>query len=336
MEGHRHGLTLADERHASNESFCYERCMERIGAGPSLEVRDLKVVMALGRAGSTAAAATELHLTQSAVSRALQLAESRLGVPLFVRGARGMTPTDAGRRLIEGAPAVLASLSQLEAATRGAQRAPTKLRLVCECYTAYRWLPSTLASLGEAFEVTLPFEHTADPVAALRAGELDVALLTTAKVPRALREAPLFSDEILIVMADSHPLARRTAVTAADLLAHRLLLSSQTPEAEQRWFAHAVFGKARPTLRPLRFPLTEAIVDAARAGLGLAVLTEWIAAPYLGGAELVARRIALRGGRALKRPWRIAYRPEKAAEARQLATLLVDAAPRLQHTRRAS
>jgi LysR family transcriptional regulator for metE and metH len=85
-----------------------------------------------------------------------------------------------------------------------------------------------------------------------------------------------------------------------------------------------VFGARTPTLTTLRLPLTEAIVDAARAGLGIAVLSEWIASSYL-DHTLVAKRMK----KPLRRPWRIAYRPEAADRARQLAAALAGMAPRL-------
>src|SRR5882724_9631817 len=81
---------------------------------PQLEIRDLELVLALASAGSTAGAASAMHITQSAVSRALAQAEDRLGARLFDRNARGLLPTVAGRRLIEGAGLVLAQLRELE------------------------------------------------------------------------------------------------------------------------------------------------------------------------------------------------------------------------------
>jgi LysR family transcriptional regulator for metE and metH len=55
-------------------------------------------------------------------------------------------------------------------------------------------------------------------------------------------------------------------------------------------------------------------------------MSEWVAAPYVASGDLVARPLR---GRRLHRPWRIAYRKEVAAAARQLAAALAGAAPRL-------
>lgn len=276
---------------------------------PSLELRDLRLVLALAASGTTARAAGVLHLTQPAVSRALIAAEDRIGTRLFDRTPRGLVVTPAGERLVAGATRLLAEMTELERQVRAPSALPARLRLVCECYTAYHWLPSALVRLRELVpdvELTLAVEHTHAPVAALGAGDIDIALLTTAAVPAALAERPLFADEIVFVLAASHPLAARKALSTADLKATTILASS-APVAEQRWFIARAFGRARPKLRIERVPLTEAILDLARAGMGVAVMSEWIASPHLARGDLVARRLA---SGPMHRPWRIAWRPE--------------------------
>jgi LysR family transcriptional regulator for metE and metH len=225
---------------------------------------------------------------------------------------------------------LLASLVELEQRVREPERAPTRLRIVCECYTAYHWLPTALRALRHhqpGLEVTLAVEHTARPVAALEAGEIDAALLTTARVRRAeLREQPLFSDEVAFVLSPKHALAAKRTLTPADLCA-TLLLTSNTPEAEARWFMASVFGRARPRLSIERLPLTEAVLDMARAGMGVAVLSEWMASEHLASGELVARRLA-KGP--LRRPWRLAWRRELGDAGPQLLRALAAIAPQSQ------
>jgi LysR family transcriptional regulator for metE and metH len=115
------------------------------------------------------------------------------------------------------------------------------------------------------------------------------------------------------------------AITRDDLRAHPLI-TSQTPPAEARWFLRSVFGRHKPKLTFLRLPLTEAIIDAARAGMGIAVLSEWMASGYLAGGDLVVKRLP---SGALRRPWRIAYRREAADVADRLASALANSVPRL-------
>ncbi|HEX7663598.1 MAG TPA: LysR family transcriptional regulator [Polyangiaceae bacterium] len=297
-------------------------------AKPRLDIHDLEVVLAVAKAGTTVRAAKELHVTQSAVSRGLLLAEEKVGAKLFDRGARGLVPTAAGKRLVEGAPAVLATLADLEHSVCAPSAKPRDLRVACECYTAYRWLPSTLARLKSqrsTVGVALMPEHTRTPADALEEGAIDIALLTTARTPKGCLEAPLFTDEVVFLVAASHPLAEKTFLTLADLMSNPLIVSSQTPPAETKWFLNAV-AKGKPIgSEVLRFPLTEAIVDAARAGMGIAVMSEWIATTYLGAGDLVVKRMK----KPILRPWKIAYRKALATEAKQLAAALEHATPRV-------
>jgi len=298
-------------------------------SGPRLDVRDLQIVLALASSGSTAGASSALHLTQSAVSRALLLAESKLGLRIFERTSRGLTPTPAGERLLRGAGLIIAQLVELEESTREPAVRPLRVRVVCECYTAYRWLPSALTQLRDRLsnlDVALAIDHTQDPVAAPAAGEVEIAPLTTSPLRAGLRERPLFSDEIVFVVGSTHPLAGRTSLTPQDLTRHPII-SGNTPEAEQAWFNRRVFGRSVPSLEFLRLPLTEAIVDAARAGLGIAVLSEWVASSYVAAGGLVVKRLA---SEPLRRPWRIAYRRDATEAARQLGAVLAGAAPRLE------
>jgi LysR family transcriptional regulator for metE and metH len=295
---------------------------------PVLDVGDLELVLALAEAGSTVRASARLHVTQSAVSRGLTAVEEKLGVLLFERQARGLELTAAGRRLSEAAGPLLAQLVELEQHARSGSASAAPLRVVCECYTAYSWLPGALSRLAPAFGTALEaaIDRTHAPVEALLTGDVDVALLTTAKVPQRVLEAPLFHDEIVFVVAAGHPLALRGAIRAADLLEYPLIVSSSTPEPERRWFLRQVFGRGTPRLELLRFPLTEAVIEATRAGMGVAAMSEWVARPYVAGGGLVARSLQ---GKRLERPWRIAYRREVAAAATRRAPAHRGAPPRL-------
>lgn len=241
----------------------------------------------------------------------------------------GLQPTAAGRDLLEGAAQLLAALGELEQRVRAPVTPPAKIRLVCECYTAYHWLPSALSALRATLpelRISLAIEHTLDPVPALESGAIDVALLTTSKLPRGgLEEAPLFSDEIDLVLAGSHPLAARKTLTADDLR-DATLLSPNVPPATAKAFLGHVFGPRPPaTLRFQFLPLTEAILDLARAGMGVAVMSDWIAGPHLGKGDLVTRRLATGP---MRRPWRIAWRPEARDAAERLHGVVGTFTPR--------
>jgi LysR family transcriptional regulator for metE and metH len=296
-----------------------------------LETRDLRLIVALATTRTTAGAAKTLHLTQPAVSRALLGLEQRLDVALFERTPRGLEPTQAGRTLLASAPRLLQELNVLEAQLRGETIPQQRLRLVCECYTAYHWMPSVLQALKASLpgiDLSIALEYTGDPIAALRAGELDVALITEAPTPRSRRvgEKSLFFDEVVLIMSASHRLAARPSLTRDDLQ-DETLFAAHVPTCDAQWFPKATLMGKRGA-RALRFqevPLTEAIVDFARAGLGIGVLSEWVAEPHLQRREVVARRLA---SGPILRPWRLVWRKEVEEAALQLFAALEKARPR--------
>ncbi len=317
--------------YASNVFDAYTECMKDISLPPAsrLDARDLRLMLALATAGTTAGAAATLHITQPAVSRALLSAEGKLGVRLFLRTSRGLEPTPSGQTLLQSAERLLTDLSDLEHRIRAPAAPPLRIRLVCECYTAYHWVPSTLKRLRADtpdLELVLAVEHTSDPITALEAGEIDVALVTTAHVSRRrLVQRPLFSDEVLFIVSSASDLAKRSALTRDDLRS-RALLTSHLPTPDLHWFNKAVTVRGDRPLRFQHLPLTEAILDFARVDMGIAVLSEWIAAPHLQGGDLVAKRLA---SGPVRRPWRIVWRREFEDGALRLLAALEQSAPRV-------
>lgn len=290
---------------------------------PVLEAKDLRLLVALIESGTTNAAASSLHLTQSSVSRALASLEERVGVKLFDRTSRGLVATPGCRRVATRGAQLLRELDDLARSVRDTEPV-RRVRLVAECHTAYHWLPSALAALRDEMpdvELSIRMEHAHDPIRALRDHAIDAALVTSpASSCRLLEVEPLFSDEMLFVVGETHPLAKRKTLTPKDLTTHRVL-SARPTGGEQTWFLDAVFGRARPRMRVSWVPLTEAIVDMTRAGMGIGILTEWVARPHLEAGGLIPLRVR---GKSLQRPWSLAWRRELGGLGSHLAEALRD------------
>ncbi|MFI0468301.1 LysR family transcriptional regulator [Saccharopolyspora sp. 5N102] len=77
-----------------------------------LKIRHLVLVDALTRQGSVVGAAAALHVTQPVATRCLHEIEEILGVTLYERGPRGVTPTVFGHAFTEHARAVLAQVAE--------------------------------------------------------------------------------------------------------------------------------------------------------------------------------------------------------------------------------
>jgi LysR family transcriptional regulator for metE and metH len=273
-----------------------------------LERRHLALVKAVAEEGSVTRAALRLHASQSALSHQLRDAEDRLGTRLFDRIGKRMVLTAAGSRLLRSARTILDELEGAEQEIRrGLEKARGLVRLTTQCNTVYHWLPSRLRLLHRRHpevDVQVVAGVTDDPVPALLAGDLDLAIVfRAARDPRiALR--PLFRDEVAVMMPPGHRLARRSFVAAPDLGPEHLFVYSM-PRESNMVFRDVLIPAGVSPARVTHIQLTEAIVEMVKAGLGVAVLPLWSVAPQVAARELVARPLT-RGGR--YRQWSAAYR----------------------------
>jgi LysR family transcriptional regulator for metE and metH len=275
---------------------------------PALEIRHLRLVAAIAEEGGMTRAAERLHLTQSALSHQLRDAEQKLGTALFLRLSRRMVPTPAGEELLASAGRVLDELGRAEARirSRGAGETGT-IRLSTECYTCYHWLPPLLAGFRErhpGIEVRIDLEATRRTVAALLEGKLELALVSSEPKDRRLRLTPLFEDELVVVMSAAHRLARRTHVRPADLEDETVLV--YPPKEDSLLLQRALLPAGIRPRAVLEVPLTEAVLEMARAGVGVAFLARWAIARELGAGSLVARPLSRVGSARFRRRWCVA------------------------------
>jgi LysR family transcriptional regulator for metE and metH len=254
-----------------------------------LEVRHLRLVREVHAAGSLTRAGAALHLTQSALSHQLRDIESRLGTALFLRVGKRMMLTPAGERLLRSADDVLGTIERTEEAIRhlgGARRG--LLRLTTECYTCYHWLPALLKKYRQAHpqvDIRIDAAATAEPLAHLLEGRLDIAIVSDPVRDRRIVARPLFDDELVLIVDRRHPLAEKTFVRVQDLAAETLLTYSPKEESSvyQRFFVPA--GVTPPVQQ---VQLTEAAIELVKAGLGVAVLARWSVEPHVKAGTLRA------------------------------------------------
>jgi LysR family transcriptional regulator for metE and metH len=262
-----------------------------------LEIRHLKLVQAIAEEGGVTRAGARLHLTQSALSHQLRDAESRLGVPLFLRLNKKMVPTPAGERLLASGRGVLEQLQRAEDEVRRiATEREGALRIAVECYTCYHWLPSLLAAYRDSHphvDVQIAVEETGRPIQALLEGRLDLAVISDPPSDRRIRVRPLFEDEMVVVVAPGHPLAERPYVRPEDFADQHLYIYS-TPEDSTTIQRVLVPAGVAPR-QVSQAQLTEAIVELVKAGLGISVMARWAVAPHLASGALRALPLTRKG-----------------------------------------
>jgi len=212
-----------------------------------LDANGLSLVVAIAQAGSLTAAAHAIGITQPALSKQLQRLESQLGVALFQRGTRGVTPTAYGASLLPRARGVQAQLRQaVEAIDQLRGRREGHVTVALSHLATLMLLPEVMRRFRSQWpdvQVRITPPAFPDQLAGLREGAPDFAVVPRPAQPLAgdLIATPLHTTTVVAVARPDHPLAR--ARTLRELVDARWVLPSL-----QSTSAHALeraFTKAR-------------------------------------------------------------------------------------------
>ncbi|MBM9837547.1 LysR family transcriptional regulator [Rhodococcus hoagii] len=194
-----------------------------------LKLRHLLLVDALTSQGSVVAAAAALHVTQPVATRSLHDIESILGVSLYDRGPRGITPTIFGEAFTAHARAVIAQLTQagrhvveLADADRGTVVVGTHLA------GSNVLLPGAIARLKRERPLLTVVVREGTPevlLTELQSGRIDliVGRLTSPTDEMAVRRT-LYAESVELVTRRGHPLAGRSGIELGDLTQYPWIL----------------------------------------------------------------------------------------------------------------
>ena len=248
----------------------------------------LRAFEAVARLDSVTRAAEELHVTHGAISRHLRTLEDSLGTPLFAREGRGLALTAAGHRLHEAADAAFAPLRRAWADLhRRTQHAP--LVLGCPGSLLARWVIPRLDRLGrELPELTLHLSPSEAPPDARLTG-LDAALLIAqAPWPQEWQVHELAAERIGPVVSPRFAgFERLRDAPASDLLDLPLLHTTSRPQAWRDWAARSGLD-AQALQLGTGFAHLYYLLEAAEAGLGVAIAPQPLVAEDIANGRLVA------------------------------------------------
>ncbi|MGN6379673.1 MAG: LysR family transcriptional regulator [Gaiellales bacterium] len=278
----------------------------------------LRALVEVATAGSFTRAAEGLGVSQPTVSGAVAALEQRVGVPLLVRARRGVTLTAAGRALLPHAQRALALAADAEEAVDRAV-AGERLRLwvaAGEALGTYV-LPAALAGLRErmpSLEAGFIVGDVARVLSALRAGEVDVALVTAHTTSSDIQAVEFGRARLVLVGPGSQPVPQRP-LSLDDL--RDLVLVARDRGTVNRLQVDRLLSEAgvEPRGRLDAFSL-EAVKRCVEAGLGVAVAPEMAVARELELGTLRAIPMpALEMELVLCLAWRRGERISPAAEA---------------------
>jgi Transcriptional regulator len=188
-----------------------------------LTLRQLDVMVAIARNGSTTEAGKQLALSQSAVSAALAELELQLGTRVFDRVGKRVVLNDCGRLLLPRALALLDQMHEVETLFADGAAA---LRVSASTTIGNYLMPAVLGAyqrLWPQAQIQLEVSNTQDVIQAVADYQVDIGFIEGACHHDELEMHPWVSDLLVVVAAPNHSLAQ-TAVTLEQLAAARWIL----------------------------------------------------------------------------------------------------------------
>jgi DNA-binding transcriptional LysR family regulator len=186
------------------------------------DLPDLRLVAAIADSGSLTRAAELVHLAPSSASHRLTQLEAALGVPLFARHARGLTPTAAGESLLRHARQVFAQLEQMHADLAPyASGLISQVTVFANTNAINCFLPEDLGVfLREHPQVRICLEEQPSPaiIRAVAAGQVDIGVVADEGGLAGLATRPYRRDRLVLIVPPGHRLAGPQAVAFADVL----------------------------------------------------------------------------------------------------------------------
>ena len=186
------------------------------------DLPDLRLVAAIADSGSLTRAAEQVHLAPSSASHRLTQLEAALGVPLYQRHARGLTPTPAGESLLRHARQVFAQLEQMHADLAPyASGVHSQVTVFANTNAINCFLPEDLGDfLREHPHVRVSLEEQPSPaiVQAVASGQVEIGVVAAEGTFGELETLPYRRDRLVLVVPAGHPLAGRDEVAFAEVL----------------------------------------------------------------------------------------------------------------------
>ncbi|MCZ4607526.1 LysR family transcriptional regulator [Streptomyces sp. Lzd4kr] len=255
----------------------------------------LRTFVTVHRAGSFTRAAALLGLSQPAVTSQIRTLERQLGRPLFLRQARGVTPTTIGDELAHKAAPHLDALVEITETGLDDESSLRSLHLAGPPeFTAERALPALTELTGEdgqGFALRASFGNAEEALEGLAAGHQDLAISTARPRGALLTATPLCDEEHVLVAAPrwverigESQLRHKGAHALEDVPV--VEVHESLPFVSRYWASVYDCRPAAPGT--VIVPDLRAVLACAGAGAGLAVLPRYLCAAALERGEVVA------------------------------------------------
>jgi len=263
-----------------------------------LERIHLSIVQEVERRGSLTAAASVLHVTQSALSHSMKKLEQQLGTDIWLREGRSLRLTQAGQYLLAVANRVLPQLilaeDQLCQFARGERGA---LRIGMECHPCYQWLLKVVSPYLAAWpdvDVDVRQKFQFGGIGALFGYEIDLLVTPDPLYKLGLIFEPVFDYEQVLVVAGEHKLAKEDYVKPRQLT-NEVLVTYPVPTDRLDIFNLFLTPAGVMPKRHKMIETTDIMLQMVASGRGVAALPRWLVLEYASKMDVVPVRLGKDG-----------------------------------------
>ena len=244
-----------------------------------LDRSHLAIIQEVERQGSLTAAASELCLTQSALSHSMRKLEQQLGTDVWLREGRSLRLTPAGQYLLGVASRVLPQFALAEERLRQFARGERgTLRIGMECHPCNQWLMKIASAyLAEWPDVDLDVRQKFQfgGIGALFGHEIDMLVTPDPLYKTGLQFVPVFDYEQVLVVGAAHPLRGESFVMPAQLAGETLITYPVEIERLDVYTQFLLPAGISPG-RHKEIETTEIMLQMVASGRGVAALPRWL------------------------------------------------------------
>ncbi|HZI86281.1 MAG TPA: LysR family transcriptional regulator [Pyrinomonadaceae bacterium] len=255
-----------------------------------MDINQLEVLLTVAQEQSFSRAAQALHRTQPAVSQAIRRLELELGEPLFDRSSKDGTLTAAGRVLHEFAQQMLnlrqgahTAIKELKDLQRG------KLALSANEYTVMYLLPILPVFRARHPHIKVEVKRSLASRIPSQILDRDVEIGVVSYKPgdSAIASVAVLTDELVLVVAPDHPLARKEVVSIRELGAESFI-AHNVPSPYREKVVRTFEKYKTPLNISIEMPTLEAIKRLVEQGMGVALIPRLATQAELAGKRLMA------------------------------------------------
>ena len=258
-----------------------------------LDLKSLRLLIAVCEEGTIKRAARREHIEPSAVSKRLTRLETALGITLLTRGRRGARPTAAGQALLEHGRTLQHVLERIEAdATAFAGGAKGHVRLVATASAVAESLLDDVAAFMrvpeyQGIRIEIEERLSSEVVKALLEGRASLGVCWDSADRAGLTSLPYRSDELVLAVHPDHPLAPLKSLRFEQSLDYEHV--GLPPATAVYSMLHRAAAQAgRSLAHRVIVSNFDAALRVVRAGLGVSVIPREVTRHHIATGELVA------------------------------------------------